>query len=136
MPLLYWLLDTAVVNSYLMSRKCSNSKTSYKEFREQLAWALVQSAEEESRSSRIVLKEKVNRSIVSENFTLDRKRKDPVAHFQKAGKRGRCEWCRVKVGLLKTQTGDPYRVTSYCEYCDVPLCTDPKRDYFRKYHIN
>jgi hypothetical protein len=136
MPLFYWLLDAAVVNSYLISKKSSNQQKSHKDFRVDLAWELVNSTDEAGRPSSKPLQEKVNRSRATENITISSKKKDQTVHFQIAGPRGACEWCRINICKLKIQTGIPYRVTSYCEYYNVPLCTVPERDCFRKYHLH
>ncbi|CAG8767421.1 15496_t:CDS:2, partial [Rhizophagus irregularis] len=46
MPLFFWLLDSAIINSYLILKK-SNANVSYKEFRTKLVWDLIKAELEE-----------------------------------------------------------------------------------------
>ena len=47
MPLFFWLLDTAIINSYLILKK-SNINITHKDFRIQLVWDLIKAGLEEN----------------------------------------------------------------------------------------
>jgi hypothetical protein len=94
MPLFFWLLDTAIVNSYLILKK-SGENIEHKEFRLQLVWDLIKEGleEEEKQHTRSYVDELTNKfefiqveppkryQYVTSDFELSLERLSSGGHF-------------------------------------------------------
>lgn len=158
-PMFFWLLDTVIVNCYLIYKNC-NGNLDHKDFRVNLAWDLINSGWDEkdgadvrgsrnlsrspsgspsrsnSRSnSRSTSKNNSIRTIyVRSNSSLPIERLEPGAHIPRFGDNRSCVWCRYK----KKKEGESSTIKTksvfYCSLCKVSLCIKNDKNCFEDFH--
>lgn len=151
MPLFFWLLDTAIINSYLILKK-SGVNISHKEFRLQLVWDLVKAGLEENQKqpkTRSNVEELTNKfkfiqvdptkrhQYVTSNFELPLERLSPDGHFPEWREaRSSCIWCKyLTKKAQKKAEKDPPQSQLYCIKCNIALCCNKNRSScFKDYH--
>jgi hypothetical protein len=149
MPLFFWLLDTAIVNSYLILKK-SGENIEHKEFRLQLVWDLIKEGleEEEKQHTRSYVDELTNKfefiqveppkryQYVTSDFELSLERLSSGGHFPVWREaRSSCIWCKyLTKKVQKKAERDPSQSQIYCIKCSVALCCNKNRSCFKDYH--
>jgi len=153
MPLFFWLLDTAIVNSYLILKQ-SNSKISHKDFRIQLVWDLIKAGLEKkgdkphtrsqvdelelTKQFKFIQVDPTNRQqYVTANFELPAKRLSPDGHLPEwREERSGCIWCKYLAKKeQKKAAQNPSQSQLYCIKCNVALCCNKNRSScFKDYH--
>ncbi|RHZ58025.1 hypothetical protein Glove_379g16 [Diversispora epigaea] len=157
MPLFFWLLDTSIINSYLIFKK-SGKNTNHKDFRLQLVWDLIKSSMEENEPSkpntRDYIKELTQQfkfiqvdptkkhQYVITNFELSpirltsdghfpewREERSSYGHFPEwREERSSCVWCKyLNKKAQKKALRDPSQSQLYCIKCNVALCCNKNR---------
>lgn len=137
MPLFYWLLDTALINSYRIM-VTSGSKLAHREFRHKLLWELVDMATEPQKKLRGKAKKSkqpVKLPRVTKNFTLSNERFKKVPHLVEWRDEERaCTWCAWKKQKgLNAGVNRPNRCRTWCSCCNLSLCVN-ERNCFKEYH--
>ena len=134
MPMFFWLLDTTIINSYLIA-----GSTDHITFRLDLAWNLVELAGEKEKIRSEKEKETPSVSIrVTKNNSLDPIRLTSNKHMpQHRNSRQACRWCReqAKLGQLETDKQNPPQSNIFCKLCNVALCLNKQRNCFADYHL-
>src|SRR5215213_743385 len=150
MPLFFWLLDTAIINSYLILKQ-SNANISQKDFRIQLVWDLIKAGIEKekkphTRSQVDELTDKFKfiqvdptkkQQYVTANFELPLERLTPDGHLPEwREERSSCIWCKyVTKKEQKKAEKYPSQSQLYCIKCNVALCCNKNRSScFKDYH--
>jgi len=152
MPLFFWLLDTVIINSYLILKK-SGINISHKDFRIQLVWDLIKAGLEENelhiphtrsriddlteRFKFIEVDPTKKQQYVTKNFELPLKRLSPDGHLPEWKElRTSCVWCKYLVKKAQKEiTKDPSQSQIYCIKCNVALCCNKNRsNCFKDYH--
>ncbi|ORZ27723.1 hypothetical protein BCR41DRAFT_119145 [Lobosporangium transversale] len=135
LPLFFWLLDTSIVNSYIISLKTGSTRTHW-EFRCKLVWGIINSVHENRGSS---LK-KTQRQRVTKYFKLPECRFESDGHWQELRdeERAICVWCSWVARQEAKDSGAPSHGTNktqtWCEKCNVPLCFNSNRNCFKAFH--
>ena len=153
-PLFFWLLDTSIINSYLIFKK-SGKNISHKDFRIELIWDLIKSGLEEDNS----IKKPNTRSQVDkltqkfkfvevdplkkQQYVTTKTELSPVRlivgnHFPEwREERSSCIWCKyLNKKAQKQASKDPPQSQLYCIECNVALCCNKSRSScFKDYHI-
>ena len=147
-PIFFWLLDTALINSFIMYSDLDKS-LEHKEFRIQVAWSLILS----SAGTREVRKKSTATALQPPNPATNYTK--PQHYITKGsnlafpspdgehlpvqleGKR-RCIFCRWQLAQGKAQgagtsTEAPQTIWK-CENCGHALCLNDKRNCFYLYH--
>jgi Transposase IS4 len=151
MPLFFWLIDTAIINSYLVLKK-SDKNISHKDFRMQLVWDLIKAGLEEKEkkpNTRSQVDELTNQfkfiqvdatkqqQYVTANFELPSERLLPDGHLPEWREaRNSCIWCKYLIKKdQKETTKNPPQSQLYCIKCNVALCCNKSRsNCFKDYH--
>lgn len=151
MPLFFWLLDTAIINSYLVLKK-SNKDINHKDFRMQLVWGLIKAGLEEKGkkpNTRSQVDELTNQfkfiqvditkrqQYVTANFELPSERLLPDGHLPEWREaRSSCVWCKYLAKKdQKKASKDPSQSQLYCIKCNIALCCNKNRsNCFKDYH--
>ncbi|CAG8848751.1 7022_t:CDS:2, partial [Racocetra persica] len=132
-PLFFWLLDTAIINSYLICKKL-NIAEEHKAFRLALIRDLIKDSlnplkrTTRSEDNNVQIIEKDNTNVnkkfrVSANFELPLCRLVGNSHYPeyRESDRGACLWCRY---LFKkdneTYQQNPPQSQIWCSECSVP----------------
>ena len=143
LPLFYWLLDTSIINAYLISehaRKASlgsgkdKAQSCHRAFCEQLVDALLLLYNSKVKSN--------SQIYITKNTLLPTGRFDrPIElHRQlRAGGRHRCTLCRWERNRLASYPASRsmaknlpvHRTGTFCSYCSVPLCVNCFADFHR-----
>lgn len=152
MPLFFWLLDTAIINSYLILKK-SGINISHKDFRIQLVWDLIKAGLEENelhiphtrsqideltkQFKFIEVDPSKKQQYVTKNFELPLKRlssDDHLPEWREA--RSSCVWCKYLTKKSQRKAlKDPPQSQLYCIKCNVALCCNKSRsNCFKDYH--
>ena len=153
MPLFFWLLDTSIINSYLIFKK-SGKNINHKDFRLQLVWDLIKSSIEEDESSKPNTRghiEKITQKFkfiqvdptkkhqyITTNFELSPLRLTSDGHFPEwREERSSCVWCKyLNKKAQQKALKDPLQLQLYCIKCNVALCCNKNRSScFKDYHI-
>ncbi len=99
MSLFFWLLDTAIINAYRITRTLGSAQEQ-KEFCHELVWDLIELANDtkEVRLRNCLKKEEPKKEIrwpkVTKNFELSNQRLVPRNYFAEWRKqRELCQWC-------------------------------------------
>ena len=137
-PLFYWLLDTAIVNAYLLfehQRKAQlvgkdRARSMHRAFRESLVSALLLDPE--------APKMKTSSSVTKTTKLPHTRFTRPIEiHRQELGSRTTCLFCRWQRQNEKGRTMKAITKTNllpktriYCSHCKAPLC----RNYFDAFH--
>lgn len=145
MPLFFWLLDTAIINSYRIVRTLG-SVQEQKEFRRELVWDLVDLANDTEkvqsraglkRGTKEEIKNATKRLKVTKNFELSNQRLVPGNHLAEwKEQREACQWCTWLASKKKLDMNrkTPYQSQFWCLTCNVPLCCNNNRNCFRDFH--
>ena len=151
MPLFFWLLDTAIINSYLIFKK-KDVNIKHKDFRLELVWDLIKAGLEEKEkkpNTRSHVDELTNQfkfiqvdpskryQYVTTNFELPLERLSPGDHFPEWREaRTSCVWCKyLTKQAQKRAEKDPPQSQLYCIKCNVALCCNKNRSScFKDYH--
>jgi len=156
MPLFFWLLDVAIINSYLAC-KAAGSESEHNASRLDLAWGLVKQANEKEREE---AKRKTRKRTCEEEQTLplplplpespqenhprvtkhshdldpSRLTSDHLPIY--TAKREACIWCRhqSKIGKIVTNKQNPPQSNIICQTCSSVLCLNRDRNCFAAYH--
>lgn len=115
----FYLLDAAVVNSFVLYKELQLETMTMKDFRREIVNFLV---------SKAVVKQK--RNSISETVTIKRSkpyvseqiRKTESAHQPQLSTRRRCALCSTLKKQIRTQW--------MCSVCNVPLCLGTKKNLF------
>jgi hypothetical protein len=119
--LFYWLIDVAVVNSYILYRLHTTEKhpLPHLKFKQELARKLLDYLEKAKLQS---LRGGLRGKRV---FNLENER---LHYWEKRLKRATCAWyafnLKYKRVLRKDPKGVPKRSQDRCCFCDVPLCKE------------
>jgi hypothetical protein len=141
-PLFFWMLDTSIVNSYLIYKIKHEKKVSHKEFRIKILWSLIKTALEpqptkETRGSKGKQKTLTKKqSYVTKNFDLPPGRLIEAKHLPIYNKRHlSCEYCKI-INKLQLQSAkkNPYQSHYSCSFCKVRLCINNNRNCFLLFH--
>ncbi|XP_065319133.1 piggyBac transposable element-derived protein 3-like [Gordionus sp. m RMFG-2023] len=128
LPIFFWLIDAAIINSFIIYNILTDNKLSSKEFRRQII------------ASELAYCKNVNRddNIHNDNnyISMQRKNNKPYilpeirlknsAHQPQAGTSRRCTFCSTKL--------NPRRTRWSCKSCNVPLCLNKNRNCFESFH--
>lgn len=145
MPLFFWLLDTAIINTYRIARTLESAKEQ-KEFRHELVWDLIDLANDTSeiqlrsgskRELRKETRKSTKRPRVTKNFELSNQRFTPGNHFVEWRKqREACQWCTwlANTNNLIMNRKTPHQSQLWCVACNVPLCCNINRNCFIHFH--
>ena len=149
MPLLFWILDTVVTNSYMIMKDIDHEwNNSHKKFTLHLAWDLVKihssdnalslsatRSQQETHTSNISKNDKRQRASTIGGYVTDQNadvlpvmRRD-VQHLPDRvthGNRRTCFQCRRKGKMSKTST--------FCTTCSHFLCFEAGRNCFVELH--
>lgn len=144
MALFFWLLDTAIINSYRITRTLGLTQE-HKEFRLELVWSLVNFANDtgevqlrDSTKTKKKLKE-MKRPKVTKHFKLSDSQLEPGNHLVEWRKnREACRWCSWLANQKKFNMDrkSPNRSNLWCVGCNVPLCCNMDRNCFSEFHNN
>jgi hypothetical protein len=134
-PIFFWLLDTAIVDSFLIYNKC-NGKLSHKEFRLSLAWNLVTSGWSEGENNNDEnIPSKSSFARINSDSTLPEVRNKPGQHLPRRGLRSACYLCRyIRIKEEGKATKSECRTQVWCKVCEVPLCFNEERDCYTEFH--
>jgi hypothetical protein len=147
MPLFFWLLDTAIVNTYRITRTLGSAQEQ-KEFRHELVWDLIEIANDTGevqlrnglkREIREETKKETKRPKVTKNFELSNQRFIPGNHFTEwRERREACQWCTWLASKknLNLDRKTPHKSQLWCIMCNVPLCCNSNRNCFVSFHTN
>ena len=152
MPLFFWLLDTALVNSYLILKKV-NTNINHKDFRLQIVWDLIEESLKESEKkphTRNQVDELTNQfkfiyvdptkkqQYVTTKYELPIIRLFPEGHYPEWREtRSSCVWCKylVKKDHQGKAAKNPPQSQLYCIKCDLALCCNKERsNCFKDFH--
>jgi hypothetical protein len=137
MPLFFWLLDTAIVNAYRISRTLGSTQD-HKEFRHELVWSLIDYANDSGESQqRTNSSKEAKRPRITKNFELSDQRLIPGDHFAVwREQREACRWCTWLANRkeLNINRKCPYQSQHWCVACGVPLCCNKTRNCFLEFH--
>jgi hypothetical protein len=151
MPLFFWLLDTTIVNSYLILKN-SGVNINHKNFRIQLIWDLIKVGLEQDKPhiphTRSQVDELTNqfkfievdpsrKQYVTKNFELPLIRLSPDGHLPEWREaRTSCVWCKYLTKKVQEKSlKDPFQSQLYCIKCNVALCCNKNRsNCFKDYH--
>ncbi|XP_065322553.1 piggyBac transposable element-derived protein 3-like [Gordionus sp. m RMFG-2023] len=128
LPIFFWLIDAAIINSFIIYNILTDNKLSSKKFRRQII------------ASELAYCKNVNRddNIHNDNnyISMQRKNNKPYilpeirlknsAHQPQAGTSRRCTFCSTKL--------NPRRTRWSCKSCNVPLCLNKNRNCFESFH--
>lgn len=122
--ILFYFLDAAVVNSYLLYKEALQKNIKLKEFKIQcveglLAARLVERKRASTSQSPLHIKE--SKPTVSVEI-----RRKESSHQPQRGTRRRCALCSTKAKEVRTDW--------VCSVCQVPLCLGKSKQCFQKYH--
>lgn len=143
MPLFFWILDTVIVNCYLIARE-KGSLLTHREFRQTLVWELIRAVHQRNKSMRSDVdqedegaRKRTQREKVTKHFQLPDFRFAPGIHYPEwRATRATCQWCSWR--SLKKQIfmdhKNPCQSQFWCIECDVPLCLNKTRSCFKDYH--
>lgn len=143
MPMFFWIMDTVVVNCYLIAR-AKGSLLTHREFRQTLVWELISAVHQRNKSMRDVDQEeerarkRTQKKKVTKHFQLPDSRFAPGVHYPEwRAARATCQWCSWR--SLKKQIfmdhKNPCQSQFWCIECDVPLCLNKTRSCFKDYHL-
>jgi Transposase IS4 len=145
MPLFFWLLDTAIINAYRITRTLGLTQEQ-KEFRHELVWDLIDIA---NNTREIQLRSGTKREIIEEtkketkwpkvtkNFELSNQRFVSGNHFAEWRKRREsCQWCTWLASKknLDLDRKTPHQSQLWCLVCNVPLCCNSNHNCFVDFH--
>ena len=144
-PLLFWLLDTVLVNCFILHHKAIDENVTNKLLRINLAWDLIKSTlndgsriETRDQSSyeetpQIQLKDK-RVAYVTKKFELPVLRLLPGNHFPEwREKRAACVYCRYLAKSNSKSSSNESQL--WCIECNVPLCCSKARpNCFKDFH--
>lgn len=150
MPLFFWLLDTAIINSYLILKQ-SNESINQKDFRIQLVWDLIKEGlkgkKPHTRSQQIDnladqfkfihVDPTKRQQYVTAKFELPLERLSPDGHLPEWREaRSSCVWCKYLAKKeQKKSAKDPPQSQLYCIKCNIALCCNKNRSScFKDYH--
>ncbi|GES76911.1 piggyBac transposable element-derived protein 4-like [Rhizophagus clarus] len=151
MPLFFWLLDTALVNSYLILKKV-NTNINHKDFRLQIIWDLIEESLKESEKkphTRNQVDELTNQfkfiyvdptkkqQYVTTKYELPIIRLFPEGHYPEWREtRSSCVWCKYLVKKNQEKAAkNPPQSQLYCIKCDLALCCNKERsNCFKDFH--
>ena len=141
MPLFFWLLDTAIINAYWIT-KTLGSIQEHKEFRHELVWDLISFAND---TDEIQLRNKPKKETkkeekvetkwtrVTKNFELSDQRLESGYHFVVWKEQWEvCRWCSWLANKKKLDMDrkSPNRSNFWCVTCNVALCCNTNQNCF------
>lgn len=140
MPIFFWILDTTIINCYLIARE-KESLLTHREFRQTLIWELIRAVHHKNKSLRRDMDQEEERSRkrekVTKHFQLPNLRLAPGDHYPEwQATRATCQWCswRSLRKEIVMNHKNPNQSQFWCIECDVPLCLNKTRSCFKKYH--
>jgi len=140
-PLFFWIIDTAIINSYIIFNFKNNNKIKHKEFRLEIIWQLIETGLKLDgkiiNDEQEIIPSTSNKKVyVTENFKLPMERFILGNHLAEyRNKREACIWCRYKTKQEnKKALKDPLRSYIWCNLCNIALCCNSSRNCFKEYH--
>ena len=147
MPLFYWLLDTAIINSHL-AYKAAGSKMEHSTFRLELAWSLIKLACEREREIHQKKRKREEEqdqppNLLPKKPLITKSHKPSPTRFTSDShlpiyqeKRKACAWCRYegRIGRIEISVKNPPQSNFVCCSCDVALCINNRCNCFNNYH--
>jgi len=143
LPLFFWLLDTSIINSYLIYKIKHEKKVSHKEFRIKILCNLIKTAFEQPQSTRETCssKEKQQKfskkqNYITKNYDLPLGRLIEAKHLPIYNKRNlSCEYCKI-LNKIQSQPAkrSPNQSHYSCSFCNVRLCINNARNCFFLFH--
>ena len=147
LPLFFWLLDTAIINSLIIYRKeYTNSTISHKDFRLEICFKLIEEAIKEYNPLNTRNMEEQNKKMKEKKVYVTNKYQLPLSRFANdkhlpiyKKNRKACLWCRFKnkaESQSDASSSKPtyYESNIYCSFCDVALCINNLRNCFNDFH--
>lgn len=138
MPLFFWLLDTAIVNSYRIAGKAGSTR-SHKEFRQHLVISLLESVHSTRGKRKAVENHHQSnpRPRVTKNYQLSNIRFTHGHHHPEwRENRAVCVWCAWMAQSTGAKKKNNNEAQLWCIECNVPLCINKFRSCFSEYHKN
>ena len=143
MPLFFWLLDTSIINSFLICKELKLCDD-HKNFRLQLVNNLIKDATSDplkrktwSSEDQSLIEEKTNvkKYRVTNSFELPVDRFVGNEHFpEHKEKRDAYLWCRYKSRDNEKASKNPPQSQLWCSGCGIALCCNKQRSCFKKFH--
>lgn len=143
MPLFFWILDTVIVNCYLIAWE-KGSLLTHREFQQILVWELIRAVHQRNKSMCSDIdqedegaRKRTQREKVTKHFQLPNFRFAPGVHYPEWWATwATCQWCSWR--SLKKQIfmdhKNPCQNQFWCIECDAPLCLNKTRSCFKDYH--
>jgi hypothetical protein len=136
MPLFFWLLDIALVNSFILA-KLKNQTKSPVAFRRRLLWQLVSMARKEGKitipTQPLRKKAKITKNSIADDLPAERL-KDGKHHPLHNSQRKTCVWCSFKAKDNDDKRFSVFETHVSCKSCNVYLCFNGKRNCFEDFH--
>jgi hypothetical protein len=150
MPLFFWLLDTTIVNSYLIYKK-NGGIFNHRKFNIELACDLMDSGlmedgkvtRSQPKLAKTVKTPRRKAIYISKHSnSLPVRRLSNERHLAQFRSRAFCILCRHKAKKVEGKSSDEKAprghgsTTTECSTCEVPLCYQVNRNCFLEYHTN
>jgi hypothetical protein len=150
LPIFFWILDTALVNSFIIYRDFLNLNTesgcpiTYKDFNIKLAWAWINqenfSDNDDTNNpldySSTIINDGKGPYVIEGTSLSSFKDRTKGAHLPIVEDSGVCFWCRWKSknSTNSTHTDTPSRTNFLCGSCGIHLCISKKKNCFEAFH--
>ena len=144
LPIFFWILDTALLNSFIIYQEFFNSKAedscpfSHKEFNVEVAWNwILQGQNNRPDKPPATTPDTEKQNYVKDGTSLpSAKSRLEGRHLPIVGKRGVCFWCRWKARNSGTQDNSNNfpRSSFICGSCNLHLCISTERNCFEAFH--
>ena len=131
LPIFFWLLDTALLNSFIIYREFFNFRVkdscpfSHKEFNIEVAWSWILQGENDKEDKGLTISTSTEKNIYVKDWTSlpSAKSCSEGSHLPVAGKRGFCFWCwwKAKNSTKQGNSNNFPRSSFICSSCNVVL---------------
>jgi hypothetical protein len=142
-PLFFWLLDTSIINSYLIYKIRYGKKANHKNFRLSIVLDLIKEAiknqsakETRSKGKGKKVQNLAEKSYITKNFELLPDRLAEAKHLPVYNNNNlSCEYCKI-LNKLKGQAAkkSPSKTHFSCSFCNVRLCINNTRNCYHLFH--
>jgi hypothetical protein len=150
LPIFFWILDTALINSFIIYRDFLNLNTesgcpiTQKDFNIELAWAWINQEKisddddtnDALESSLIILNDEKGPYVKEGTLLPSFKDRTEGTHLPIVENMGVCFWCRWKSknSINSISTDTPSRTSFLCSSCGIHLCISKKKNCFEAFH--